>query len=129
MPTSEIYQKNREYYTEYNKREDVRRKWELFCKEYPERRLQSKEKTQQKLRVKVFTHYGHGKLACILCGFSDMRALTIDHINNNGAEERRKTTQHAGIVFYRWLQKSKFPEGYQTLCMNCQFIKNRERRK
>jgi hypothetical protein len=31
-----------------------------------------------------------------------------------------------GLEFYRWLIKNNYPEGYQTLCMNDQFIKKAE---
>ena len=29
---------------------------------------------------------------------------------------------------YNWLIKNNFPSGFQTLCMNCQFIKREENR-
>jgi hypothetical protein len=57
--------------------------------------------------------------------------LSIDHINGNGAEHRRelkRTTggSTGGHDFYRWLKNNNFPDGYQVLCMNCQFIKKIE---
>lgn len=67
-------------------------------------------------------HYGNGKLACVKCGFSDERALSIDHINGGGTQERKSK---GGNTSYR-LKKANYPEGYQTLCMNCQFIKRTE---
>jgi len=70
----------------------------------------------------VLTHYGNGKCACVKCGFTDIRALSIDHVNGGGCDERRQT-HRAGNTFYRWLIKNNFPLGYQTLCMNCQWIK------
>ena len=72
---------------------------------------------QQKIRV--LTHYGGGKLACVQCGFSDIRALSIDHIDNSGAQHRKTY----GRNLYWWLEKNNYPDGFQTLCMNCQFIK------
>lgn len=57
--------------------------------------------------------------------FIDVRALTIDHINNKGAEHRREMRKD-GISFYRWLIKNNYPDGYQCLCINCQFIKEAE---
>jgi hypothetical protein len=53
---------------------------------------------------------------------SDIRCLTIDHINGGGRQERKKLKK-VGVTFYHWLQKQGYPEGYQVLCMNCQFIK------
>jgi hypothetical protein len=75
-----------------------------------------------KLRTTVLTHYGNGKCACVKCGFDNIKALSIDHINGMGTIYRRNT----GISsknFYRQLRNNGFPLGYQTLCMNCQYIK------
>lgn len=83
-------------------------------------------KYQQKLRTEILIHYGNGEQACVKCGFSDDRALSLDHINGGGNKERRQTGVMGGITFYRILKKQGFPEGYQTLCMNCQFIKRHE---
>ncbi len=73
----------------------------------------------QSIKVEVLTHYGDGKCACIKCGFSDIRALSIDHISGNGSYHTKSIRGN----LYRWLQKEGYPDGYQTLCMNCQFIK------
>jgi len=74
----------------------------------------------------VLTYYGGGKVACIQCGFSDARGLCIDHINNNAGGNKRKKL---GLNFYRQLKRSGFPPGYQTLCANCNQIKEAERRR
>lgn len=74
-------------------------------------------------KASILTHYGKGKCACIRCGFTDIRALSIDHIEGNGAEHR-KTLKGGSQKLYRWLFDNDFPEGYQTLCLNCQFIKS-----
>lgn len=67
-------------------------------------------------------------LACVRCGFEDMRALSIDHINGGGYEHRKILKRESGISFYRWLKHQDYPKGYQTLCMNCQFIKREEQK-
>ena len=69
----------------------------------------------------------YGK-CCARCGFSDGRALAIDHIANNGAQERHLLggRNFSGYPFYRWLKKSGWPDGYQTLCSNCNLIKYSE---
>ncbi len=78
-------------------------------------------------KLKVLAHYGSGgALACVNCGFGDIRALTIDHIGGNGNKHRKKEGVGSGAGFYYWLIKNNYPEGYQTLCMNCQFIKKVE---
>ncbi len=81
------------------------------------------KKWKRGLKEEILTHYGGGKCACVECGFDVIVALTIDHIENNGAEHRR-TLKEAGTAFtYTWLKREGFPEGFQTLCMNCQWIK------
>ena len=78
-------------------------------------------KSPQETRQLVLSHYGDGTLACVKCGFIDIRALSIDHINGKGGIDRH--AHGTGVAFYRWLIKSNYPEGYQTLCRNCQQIK------
>lgn len=75
----------------------------------------------------VLTHYGNGKLECVKCGFNDLRALSIDHINGKG-HQHRQGKKAIGNSFYRQLAKENYPAGYQTLCMNCQWIKKAENR-
>lgn len=80
-----------------------------------------------KQKIEVLTYYGNGKLACVRCGFNDIRALSIDHINGGGAAHIRSISGgHRAGHIYAWLIKNKFPEDYQTLCMNCQWIKRNE---
>jgi hypothetical protein len=73
-----------------------------------------------KLRLKVLTHYGGNPPKC-KCGFSNIKALTIDHIAGGG----RKHRSQIHTMFYQWLKQNGFPKGFQVLCMNCQFIKER----
>ena len=79
----------------------------------------------QKQKTIVLTHYGGGVLACVKCGYSDIRALSIDHIDGGGTQ-LSKLSGRPGSKLYRWLINSDFPEGYQTLCMNCQWVKRVE---
>lgn len=75
------------------------------------------------LRDAVLNHYGY---ECQLCGFSDERALQIDHINNDGAADRRRLTggnRGGSEAVYYYLRDHGWPEGYQTLCANCNAIK------
>lgn len=88
-------------------------------------RILLREKSKQRRRKYkeiVLNHYGK---ECADCGFTDYRALQIDHINDNGAEERKSLggKQVSGWRFYEYLIKNNLPEGYQTLCANCNNIK------
>lgn len=77
-------------------------------------------------KTRTLTHYGGGKCACVKCGFRDVRALSIDHINGGGTEDRKSDPKLVGQSVYYYLHKYGYPSGYQTLCMNCQFIKRVE---
>lgn len=66
------------------------------------------------IKEQVFAHYGR---TCACCGESEPGFLTIDHVNGCGREVRKE--HGLGSTFYRWLRKSRFPEGFQTLCYNC----------
>jgi hypothetical protein len=129
-------ERNRERYNQRMRdwREENREQSRLLSREWRNRKLANgtpeevaairkaeSEKTKRDqaiCRTQVFEAYGGYKCNC--CGESEPMFLSIDHIDNNGAEER-KSGQYAGsgYGFYRWLRKSGFPPGYQVLCMNC----------
>ena len=87
-----------------------------------EKYLAQKNNYLDKIRKEGLTHYGNGKLACVRCGFDDIRALSIDHIGGGGKKHAREIKCRIVV----WLRSHHYPEGYQTLCMNCQFIKKLE---
>lgn len=66
-----------------------------------------------RVRDQVFDHYGR-KCAC--CGVDDLGFLTIDHMNGGGRKHLREIKTR---TLYRWLVYKNFPEGFQTLCFNC----------
>ena len=74
-----------------------------------------------KLRVEVLTHYGNGKLACVKCGENNIFCLTLDHIEGGGSKHRKRIG--GAVKLYPLLKRQGYPEGYQTLCMNCQWKK------
>lgn len=81
-------------------------------------------RAQAACKDEVYRAYGGYRCAC--CGETEPMFLSIDHIDNNGAEERRSGLYAAtSTSFYRWLRKSGFPSGYQVLCMNCQVGKHK----
>lgn len=90
------------------------------------RPLENAKNRDKRARVKdaVFAAYGGYKCAC--CGETEKAFLTLDHINNDGATNRRKIAgkRHAaGYWTYDWVVKNGFPSGFQVLCMNCNFGK------
>ena len=76
------------------------------------------------LRLKIIAHYSNGTMSCTRCGFNDIRALSIDHINGSGRKQRETLSNSRS--FYNWLKTNNYPSGFQTLCMNCQFIKKKD---
>ena len=69
---------------------------------------------REKIKNMVFEHYGK---ECACCGEKNQYFLTIDHINGDGRNHRKKIK----IQLNSWLVKNNFPEGFQTLCLNCNF--------
>ena len=68
------------------------------------------------IRQEVIDHYG-GKCAC--CGFDEIGALVIDHIDGGGLADKRNKGLRNGSQMHTWLYKHGFPDGYQVLCANC----------
>lgn len=95
-----------------------------YYRTHKEEILTRTHKNNRELKQRVLTYYGNKKCACVKCGESRLACLSIDHIDGTGYEHRKIVGN--GIRFYGWLKKNNFPSGYQTLCMNCQFIKREE---
>lgn len=72
-----------------------------------------------KLRTEILTHYGNGVLQCVCCGESMYTFLTIDHINGRTDYEKNNEYKFRGLHLCQYLKRQGFPEGYQTLCWNC----------
>lgn len=64
---------------------------------------------------------------CERCGFNDMRALQIDHIDGGGALDVR-VNGNGATELRRKIASVILGEGlYQCLCANCNWIKRSER--
>ena len=82
-----------------------------------------------KHKYEVMLHYGGNPPKCACCGETEYRFLTIDHINGGGHKHRESLKHNGGSIFlYYWLIKNNFPEGYQVLCMNCNFTKHHNKK-
>ena len=82
---------------------------------------------RRQLKTEILTHYGWGRLACVKCGESRLACLSIDHIDGKGNRQRQNVALRASTDYYKWLKNNDYPQGLQTLCMNCQFVKRFER--
>jgi hypothetical protein len=67
--------------------------------------------------------HAYGSPEC-KCGEKDMVVLTLDHVNDDGAEQRRESNTR-GYNFYFMLRRNGFPNDppLQVLCMNCNIRK------
>jgi hypothetical protein len=88
-----------------------------YCEEHRIKHLASSRRVHAKRRKLVLDHYGR---KCTCCGLALEAALQIDHIHGGGTKHLKEIGQ-SGL--YRWLIKNKFPEGFQTLCVLCNWLK------
>lgn len=79
-----------------------------------------------KNRIKIISYLG-GK--CIKCGFTDIRALQLDHIHGHG-NIITKHGANSGAIYHYYLshpeQMEELTTMYQVLCSNCNWIKRYE---
>lgn len=73
-----------------------------------------------KLRLKAIELLG-GK--CVECGFSDWRAMQIDHINGGGHKERKAAKSPSDYYKNIVASVEQGLNEYQLLCANCNQIK------
>lgn len=90
----------------------------------PEVRRKHKEKgVMYRFELKVQTLDAYGGVRCICCGEQELAFLTLDHVDNDGAEHRRllRAQGSAGVGFYSYLRARGYPNKprLQVLCYNC----------
>lgn len=72
-------------------------------------------------KLAAFKHYG---TKCVYCGENRLIFLTLDHINNDGAAQRREIGITCGRNYYVWLRQNNYPPIIQIACFNCNCAKN-----
>lgn len=90
-------------------------------------RLSARNKERwREIKYEIFSHYCGGEPICMCCGEKNMEFLSLDHINNDGAEHRRSMRlgkkgggMGSGTQLYYWIRRNKYPLLFQILCMNC----------
>lgn len=95
----------------------------LISKEWkksnPKKAAKNTRDTNLRRKIAIMSHYsGLDKPECKYCGYSDLRALCLDHIHNDGYKNRM-----SGTKFYLWIKENEYPTGFQVLCANCNLIK------
>lgn len=101
-----------------------RREWYKNDPENRAKRLASNKAGNDALRLEVLMAYGHA-CACPGCYIIEAEFLTLDHVDNDGAAERKATGLFGGIQFYRYVRSLGCPrDRYQLLCWNCNLAKH-----
>jgi len=127
---SKYYKENRDKFLAYRQghKEQILRQHKEYYKKNKVKIIRNARLHQRKIRLEVLTHYGGDPPKCAHCGIKDIRVLTIDHIkgfkNSLDYEPKEKSQDRkTGNDLYNWLIKNDFPEGYQVLCWNCNYLK------
>lgn len=102
--------------------------WKAYRRANKVSTQQAYQRYVRKLKIEVLTHYSpNEKLCCSWAGcvVDDIDVLSLDHVNNDGKQDRasRKSHSTTGTKLYANLRKESYPAGYQTLCMNHQLKK------
>ena len=92
---------------------------------HKEQRLKEQRIANQNARLAVLNKLG-GK--CAVCGWSDWRALQLDHIKGGGHQERilRKGNSWSPASYRRMLLDPELHLHFQVLCANHNWIKKYE---
>lgn len=132
-------EKAREYQQRYKSKPGVAEKYKELNKAWiaknRERYNQAKAEYRFKLKIAAIDYYSGGKRCCNLCGFdSDLDALCLDHINDDGAQHRKELgiagrSSPSGTTIYERLKALGWMEGLQVLCANCNMVKELRRKR
>lgn len=126
---SEALKRQREYYA---KNRAKRREWNRdWIAKNRDRYNASKFIYRDKLKREAIEIYSNGRNECAICGENDIDVLCLDHINDDGAEHRRKIKisgrSTSGTSTHAALKREGWPGGIQVLCANCNLKKQVER--
>lgn len=106
----------RKHYSEspqVRKRENARRRGNP-------RQAELRKKYNQSRKYDVMHHYSNGTMRCSCCNEEHIEFLTINHINGGGGKHVKQLRKD-GTDLYPFLKASNYPEGYNVLCLNCNF--------
>ena len=98
-----------------------------FCSDCLAYRRSNDKRYRSKVRNALFEQYG-GRV-CNCCGETEDKFLSFDHINEDGAEQRRLIGANGSSdgtlgTLYRHLKHAGFPLTIQVLCHNCNMGKH-----
>ena len=98
-----------------------------LCKSCNDSHKRKAIRGQEVVKAQIYAMYGD---VCACCGESEKMFLTVDHINNDGARQKRSLnlgrSNFSSYKFQSWLINKKRP-GIQILCFNCNCGKHRNK--
>ena len=90
---------------------------ERLCSVCKERSNEANKRHNKAAKEVIFNFYGH---KCVCCGEQEPKFLTIDHINNNGKEDRGKgRATEWYLALARKIRQGNPPTDLRILCYNC----------
>lgn len=83
--------------------------------------LKQSREARYQLRLTALVYYSKGDTPeCTCCGETEIKFLAIDHIDGGGTIHRKATKSK---YMMHWLKTQGYPDGFQTLCHNCNMAK------
>ena len=73
-----------------------------------------------RLKLEAIAAYGG---CCQCCGITDHRFLTLEHLENDGAQHRRRLNTRDSSKIIADIKKQGWPQQYTILCFNCNCAK------
>lgn len=105
--------------------EKVKEYQQRYAQRHPDKMASKQMAHRAKVKKALFAMFGD---KCALCGFSDPRALQIDHVYGCpvSVADRRKHHE-GGITFWKQILRGERDRSlYQLLCANCNWIKRHQ---
>ncbi len=133
-PENRLREKERRLIPEIRAKDSARR-------QRPEVKAKSKALTA-KIRLKVLQTYSkrlsNSNIPCCRCcgENSHLDFLALDHIAGRYQMNREPelvklgySSKLLGSILYNWIRDSDFPDGFQVLCINCNYAKGMKKNK
>jgi hypothetical protein len=94
--------------------------WEKHGPEARKRQYKQQNRLKEKYRSEVLAKHGN---KCSRCGFSDVRALQLHHVNGDGMKHKKK--YHFNYQYWK-LVLDDTTGAWELLCANCHLIHHTE---